>query len=140
MPATRRKSKLWSYWGYILLAVMIIGAVVSKRGSIWIFVAAFGIFLLFALFSAPVYCNAINRPSGRGQPIQYCRNNSRGVMLGCHLRNHKFQKFKGWWWKQSAEEKNNAFWMDGPAKMVTVGAVLAALTPIVQAVKPLFKS
>jgi hypothetical protein len=43
---------------------------------------------LFLLLGAPVWCSAENRTGG------YCRNNSTGLLLGCHLRYHRWQKLK----------------------------------------------
>jgi hypothetical protein len=41
-----------------------------------------------ALFLAPVWCGAFTRKN------EFCRNNSWGLLLGCHLREHRWQKFK----------------------------------------------
>jgi hypothetical protein len=43
---------------------------------------------LFLLLGAPVWCGAENRSGG------YCRNNATGLLLGCHLRYHRWQKLK----------------------------------------------
>ena len=43
-------------------------------------------YVLFLLLAAPVWCGAENRKGG------YCRNNATGLLLGCHLRYHRWQK------------------------------------------------
>ncbi|MEV4601296.1 hypothetical protein AB0K15_28330 [Amycolatopsis sp. NPDC049253] len=44
--------------------------------------------VLYCLFQAPMWCCA---PTGASQ---FCRNNANGILLGCHLRQHKFEKLK----------------------------------------------
>jgi hypothetical protein len=44
-------------------------------------------YAVFFLLAAPVWCAAENR-DGR----TYCRNNSTGLLVGCHLRQHRWQK------------------------------------------------
>lgn len=43
----------------------------------------------YALFQVPVWCGALNR-DGRS----YCRRNVSGILLGCSLRQHRWQKMK----------------------------------------------
>ena len=52
--------------------------------------------IVWALFSAPTWCGAVNRQ--RGGEVEYCRNNSFGLLLGCWIRQHKFQHFTSAWW------------------------------------------
>ena len=52
--------------------------------------------IVWALFSAPTWCGAVNRQ--RGGEVEYCRNNSSGLLLGCWIRQHKFQHFTSAWW------------------------------------------
>jgi len=44
--------------------------------------------VLYTLFQAPMWCCATTRS---GEP---CRNNSYGILLGCHVRQHKWQKMR----------------------------------------------
>ena len=48
----------------------------------------------------PVLCadvvRCVNRQ--RGGEVEYCRNNSSGLLLGCWIRQHKFQHFTSAWW------------------------------------------
>jgi hypothetical protein len=44
--------------------------------------------VLYTLFQAPMWCCATTRGN------EACRNNSYGILLGCHIRQHKWQKLK----------------------------------------------
>jgi hypothetical protein len=44
--------------------------------------------VLYTLFQAPMWCCA---PTRQNEP---CRNNAYGILLGCHLRQHKWQKLR----------------------------------------------
>jgi len=75
------------YWGYLALALAIFGLVTHHFGFMAILIlslAAFGYFLVFA----PVWCCAVTRTG------QLCRDNSRGLLLGCHRRQHRWQRVK----------------------------------------------
>jgi hypothetical protein len=87
----RRLSRLLRlYWGYILLAAIVAGIV---AGISWYVVLAvlsvidLGYFLLLA----PTFCGV----SVRSDNPDGCRNNSRGLLRSCHLRQHRWQKLKG---------------------------------------------
>jgi hypothetical protein len=78
---------LTRYWGYLALAIAVLGYFLHTLGLAVILalsLAAFGYFLL----QAPVWCCAVIRT---GQP---CRNNSRGLLLGCSFRQHKWQRVR----------------------------------------------
>lgn len=75
------------YWGYLALALAIFGLVTHHFGFMAILIlslAAFGYFLV----AAPVWCCALTRTG------QLCRDNSRGLLLGCHRRQHRWQRLK----------------------------------------------
>jgi hypothetical protein len=78
---------LTRYWGYLALAIAVVGAFDHTFGLSVVLVlslAALGYFLL----DAPVSCCAVIRTG------QSCRNNSSGLLLGCSIRQHKWQRFK----------------------------------------------
>jgi hypothetical protein len=82
--------RLWRYWGYVLLAVIIMSWGWIRLGPIPIAIvtaAATGYFL----FQAPVWCGAVNRNG------TYCRENAAGLLRGCYRREHKWQKLKRTW-------------------------------------------
>jgi hypothetical protein len=81
------KKFLVRYWGFLALALAITWLVEGWAKviiALVLAVAALGYFLL----QAPMWCGADNRDG------QHCRNNSTGLLLGCRLRQHKWQKLK----------------------------------------------
>jgi len=74
------------YWGYLALAVAVPGAVEHLAVSAVLALAglAFGYLLLLA----PLWCGAATREG------LACRNNSHGLLLGCWIREHKWQRLK----------------------------------------------
>lgn len=73
--------------GYILPAVIVYGWFFSSMGAAVI--ATLSATLVgYSLFAAPVWCCAETRAG------DFCRNDAYGVLMGCHLRQHKWQKLK----------------------------------------------
>jgi hypothetical protein len=78
---------LTRYWGYLALAIAVLGYFLHGLALAVILalaLAALGYFLL----QAPVWCGAEIRT---GEP---CRNNSHGLLLGCSIRQHKWQRVR----------------------------------------------
>jgi hypothetical protein len=78
---------LTRYWGYLALAVAVAGYFLHSLGlavSLALSLAALGYFLL----QAPVWCGAEIRT---GEP---CRKNSHGLLRGCSIRQHKWQRVR----------------------------------------------
>jgi hypothetical protein len=88
-------------------------------------VGAIGYFLI----QAPVWCGAITR-GGR-----LCRNNSTGLLLGCHLREHKWQKIKMTFAPKMWRERNRGLWASPKEVLAMLGGV-ALLVPLVIALAP----
>jgi hypothetical protein len=81
--------QVWRYWGLILVVVMVV-SLDNHLGVLPYAIMTLSV-VLWALFVAPTWCGAVNRR--RGSEIQYCRNNSSGLLLGCRIQDHKsFQK------------------------------------------------
>ena len=51
-----------------------------------------------------------------------------GLMLGCWIRQHKFQRFKLVWWTTSWRDRVRGIWAGAPAKVATVTAVFGIVT------------
>ena len=87
MAGRKRTNTIGRYWGYVLLLAIpfLWSAQWAGPGIIAIW-SAFAV--LYFLFQAPTWCCADTRKN------EFCRNNARGVLLGCHLRQHKWQKLK----------------------------------------------
>lgn len=123
---------LLRYWGYLALAAVIAGWLTHTMTFLVILVisgAALGYFLL----QTPVWCGAITR----GEEL--CRNNSHGLLLGCHLRQHKWQKIrmvfavKGW------KIINRGLWTSPKEILATLGGVISIGTFLASAVAELMK-
>lgn len=81
------KRRLSRLWGYGVLLVVIIAWFGRVVGPGWIAGLSVAV-LLYALFQAPMWCRAQTREGG------LCRNNAYGILFGCHLNEHKWQKLK----------------------------------------------
>jgi hypothetical protein len=114
---------LWRYWGYLALALAIIGLVTHTFGDALIVILSIGAFGYF-LIQAPVWCGAIVR-GGR-----LCRNNSTGLLLGCHIREHKFQKLKMTFIPKMWRVLNRGLWASPKEWLATTGG-LASLVSLV---------
>ncbi|MER7439997.1 hypothetical protein [Micromonospora avicenniae] len=126
--ASRGKSNLWRYWGYGVLAVLLLSLAGSGFGP-GIYAVLVGLLILFVLIQAPVYCGAINRKRGGG--VKFCRNNSSGLVLGCHLRQHKWQKFGRDRWSLGWREKTKGIWTGASAKLANVSGLVGTVTGII---------
>jgi hypothetical protein len=82
--------------------------------------------VVWSLFAAPTWCGAVNRK--RGDDVEYCRNNSSGLLLGCWIRQHKFQRFTRAWWTINWRDRMRGIWAGTPAKVATVSAAFGILT------------
>jgi hypothetical protein len=89
----RRQSKVvkvaaeeaWKRAGWIALIILLF-----KGGDLalaWV-VALICIAALFFMFRAPVWWGAVTRDD------TLCRNNAHGLLMGCQLREHRWQKFR----------------------------------------------
>jgi hypothetical protein len=75
------------YWGYIALALAIAGWVTHVVGYAVIAIVSL-MALVYFLFQAPLTCGAEIRGGLR------CRHNSHGLLMGCYIRQHKWQRFR----------------------------------------------
>ena len=75
----------WRYWGYVALGLVILGWLTHTAGYAIILILS-GATLAYFLVQAPLTCGAAIRNGG------HCRNNSHGLLLGCWIRQHKWQR------------------------------------------------
>jgi len=78
---------LQRYWGYIVLALVILGWVTHAVGYAFVLILSV-VALVYFLVQAPLTCGAEVRKG------DHCRNNSHGLLLGCWIRQHKWQRAK----------------------------------------------
>ncbi|GAB2774527.1 hypothetical protein [Streptomyces daliensis] len=80
--------RILPYWGLIAFVLAITGWLTSDFGFSGV-AALSALSLLWFLFQAPNPCGAPIRAASRT-----CRNNARGLLRGCHLQQHKWQRMR----------------------------------------------
>jgi hypothetical protein len=116
-------TKFLRYWGYLAFALAIFGWVTHLFTFVVILVlsvAAVG----YSLLGAPVWCGAITRNR------ELCRNNSTGVLLGCHLREHKWQKIKMTFAAEGWRTINRGLWTSPREGINTVTGLAAVVSAV----------
>jgi len=121
--ATRRN---WRRLRSIILwlAIPILIWVWSAQVSAAIRAIVSGLYFMFLLLAAPVWCAAPNRDG------TFCRNNSSGLLLGCHLRQHRWQKAKAMMTPRRSKEVLGRLMRDPKTGAAIVSAAAAALSAI----------
>ena len=112
---------LRSYWGYIALALAITGWVTHAVGYAVIAVVSL-LALIYFLFQAPLTCTAERRIGG------HCRNNSRGLLMGCHIRQHKWQVARDIFVSRKWRDVFHDLTESPKDKLGTVSAVISVLS------------
>jgi hypothetical protein len=115
----KKQSFIVKNWGYLLLVLAIVFWAIRDIGPGTALIA-FALAGTWTLVAAPVWCGAENRDGTS------CRRNSYGLLGGCSLRQHRWQKFKGLF---KAKEIREAFsgWFTGPANQIAACALIASL-------------
>jgi hypothetical protein len=111
------------YWGYLLFIVLITAWWTHATGPAGLLVLSAACTLYFA-FQVPVWCGADTR---EGEP---CRRNSKGILMGCSYRQHKWQVLKGIFITRSWRKINQGLWSSpatGLATLVALSTVLSAV-------------
>jgi|ERR1022692_1853105 hypothetical protein len=121
------------YWGFpaLIIAVacwigLIAGKVAASAASVILVLSVAAV--AYFLFQAPLWCGAVTR-DGR-----LCRNNSSGLLIGCHLREHKWQKLRLAFIPKAWSELNRGLWAtprDGVATLAGMGSAASALAAVV---------
>ncbi|MBV9846368.1 MAG: hypothetical protein JOZ47_15040 [Kutzneria sp.] len=90
MGRTKKRAQkvLWRLWGYVLLLAAIYLWTTADVNLVMVLTLS-GLAFLYMLFAAPMWCMAPN--STNGNP---CSNNARGILIGCWIRKHKWQKVR----------------------------------------------
>lgn len=84
---TATRKKIGRTWDYLLLVVIAYGWFGTAMGPGVIALISV-VCVVYMLFQAPMWCCA------DGRNHQPCRNNASGILMGCQLRQHKWQKAK----------------------------------------------
>jgi hypothetical protein len=121
------------YWGFLALAAAVacwVGLVLGKLTTAIagvVLILSVGAVLYF-LFQAPLWCGAVTREG------TLCRNNSSGLLIGCHLREHKFQKLKMTFVPKAWRELNRGLWAtprEGVNTLAGLGSAVSAFAAVV---------
>ena len=114
------------YWGLVALAILVTAWWRGEAGPIPLLIVS-ALVTFWAAFQAPAWCGAANRAS-RTEP--FCRNNSRGLLLGCHLRQHKWQKLQALWYSRRWQDITRGLWVTPSARLATVSGVVGIVSAI----------
>jgi hypothetical protein len=117
---------LRKYWGWLLFAALITTAWTWRLGP-GVLVAGWLVVTGYFLFQTPVWCAA----DGRQGP---CRNNASGLLMGCSLRQHKYQKLKLAVVPKRWRELNKGLWVNGTKALATVSTIVGILSGIVSTI------
>lgn len=112
------------YWGYGLLLLLVFYLVNSGFDS-YVVLPVAGLASIYFLFCVPVWCGAETRAG------QLCRNNSRGLLFGCHFRQHKWQVFKSAVALRGARQMRDAYWSSTSQRLATFGAAISSFAVLV---------
>jgi len=119
----RRYARFERYWGYLLF-VLLVTAWWSREVGPGLLIAMSTIVTLYFLFQAPLWCGV----DGRFGP---CRNNSHGLLVGCHLRQHKWQKLRWAIRPRYWTELNRGLWVSPKEGLTTITMMVSTLSGLV---------
>jgi transposase len=114
---SRTKKALWRLWGYLVLAAVIYVWTRNDTDLMVILILS-GLSFFYMLFAAPMWCMAPN--STNGKP---CSNNAHGLLIGCWIRKHKWEKLKMVFRRQRWTDLCRRSWSTIGAQAATIGAV-----------------
>lgn len=116
---------LGQWWGVLASALLIAAWINRAAGPVVIAVLSAAV-LLWSFFQAPVTCGAPVRGREDG-----CRNNATGLLMGCHIRQHRWQKLKMLILRRQLREFCSGLFSDGKATLVTLAAIGSFLSGLV---------
>jgi hypothetical protein len=125
-----RVAILKRYWGFFALLAALLCWAALVAGKVTISISAAILVLSLAAvgyfgFQAPLlWCGAQIRGGG------FCRNNCSGLLLGCHLRQHKWQKLKTVFQPKKWPELNRVLWAGAKQIWATVSGLVAIVSTL----------
>lgn len=109
------------YWGYLALVLVILGWVTHAVGYAVILIVSL-LALVYFLVQAPLTCGAETREG------EQCRNNSHGVLLGCWIRQHKWQRAKDVFLSRKWREVFHDLMGSPKDKLGTISALISVVS------------
>ncbi len=120
-----RLGGLGQWWG-VIAAALLIAAWINKAAGPAIVAILSALVVVWCFFQAPVTCGAPVRGREDG-----CRNNATGLLMGCHIRQHRWQKLKMLILRRQVREFCSGLFSDGKATLVTLAAIGSFLSGLV---------
>ena len=119
---------LRQYWGLVALVLLLTIWWTAETGAAPLLFLS-GAVVVWSLFWAPAWCGAANRNG------KFCINNSRGLLLGCHLRQHRWQKFKMLFYSKRWAQFTRGMWASPTAILATVSGSIGTVSAIATGIK-----
>lgn len=117
------------YWGLVALLLLVTLWWTGNAGPELLYLLSGGV-MIWSLLQAPAWCGAVTR-----RRAVTCRNNSYGLLLGCHLREHRWQKFKLLFYSRRWADFSRGTWATPSAKLATVSGLIGTVSAIATGVK-----
>ncbi|MEU7774951.1 hypothetical protein AB0C44_26855 [Micromonospora taraxaci] len=117
------------YWGLLALLALIAVWWSGNAGPELLYFLSAGV-VIWSLLQAPAWCGAGTRKRGA-----FCRNNSYGLLLGCHIREHRWQKFKLLFWNRRWAEFSRGTWATPASRLATVTGLVGTVSAIATGIK-----
>lgn len=117
---------IWTYWGYLAAAALVVawGRGAASAVTVVLSLAV----VAYAAFQIPVWCGAGNRNG------TYCRRNASGILMGCSLRQHRWQKMKMIVLRSKAGDISRAVFPTAKEKFaafIAVGGLASAVAAVI---------
>ncbi len=119
---------LRQYWGLVALILLLTIWWTAETGPAPLMILS-GLVVVWSLFWAPAWCGAANRNG------KFCINNSRGLLLGCHLRQHRWQKFKMLFYSKRWAQFTRGMWASPTAILATVSGGIGTVSAVATGIK-----
>ena len=113
------------YWGLVVLALLLLAWTRDVGPGSLLLLS--GLVTFWGAFQAPVICGVPNRvPKGT-----FCKNNARGLLMGCHFRDHKWQKLRGAFYSRHWQAFTEGMWTTPRAWLATVSSLIGIVTGVI---------
>ncbi|MFF5027593.1 hypothetical protein ACFY2J_25765 [Streptomyces collinus] len=116
---------LGQWWG-VLAGALLIAAWINRAAGPAVIATLSAAVFLWSFFQAPVTCGAPVRGRNDG-----CRNNATGLLMGCHIRQHRWQKLRMLILRRQVRDFCSGLFSDGKATLVTLAAIGSFLSGLV---------
>ncbi|MEV8546277.1 hypothetical protein [Streptomyces sp. NPDC051572] len=122
---TKGLGGLSQWWG-VLAGFLLIAAWINSAAGPVIVIVLSAATAAWCFFQAPVTCGAPVRGREDG-----CRNNASGLLLGCYIRQHRWQKLKMLIVRRQIRQFCSGLFSDGKATIVTLSGMASVVSGLV---------